>query len=312
MESKPELSHRAPEVKDTFTKPIESTIPAEPFTTYGQEDLREVRLDLAKEKGGDKDSKDRQKKTGEFEPFVNPEPTNDHLLINGYNGNFAQRMSLNRKVAERVLKIAHLDGKVVFTSLVSSKKPSAEAQGEELVAKRNLFFGEKIEDDNKDNPYHRVIPTSQGWRIEINNTRIMEELEKKKLTGKELENKFIQEFNVHLGQGLWGCIWREKLTTVKDKRLVRKIAANFLAHGPTFLLPATLELLLPSLPTNWYSLIGMGLFFQALYNGILQFRKLDSLGEYLMPFVEVDKVARSLTYLFLKGNTLVREKEQEK
>lgn len=310
MEITPQEHRTSEKIKPSSEKPKSILSPQEHNLLTDLRQLHEVRSDLKKEKNGESE-KPKSQKTDGFEPFVNPEPTNDPLLINGYNGNFAQRMDLNRKVAERVLKIAHLDGKVVFTSFVASKKPSAEAQGEELVAKRNLFFGEKIEDENKDNPYHRVIPTPEGWRIEINDTRIMKELEEKKLTGKELESKFIQEFNVHLGQGLWDCIWREKLTTVKDKRLIRKTIVGFIAQAPLFLM-ATSKLLAPELPAYWYTFVGIGLLDQILYNSIPQVRKIDALWELLMPSVEIDKVGRSLAHLFFKGNTLAREKKEEK
>ncbi len=43
-----------------------------------------------------------------FEPFVNPEPTEDPLFINGYVGNFAQQMELNRKGIEERSKLPTL------------------------------------------------------------------------------------------------------------------------------------------------------------------------------------------------------------
>jgi len=248
----------------------------------------------------------KETRTDGFEPFVNPEPTENPLFVNGYVGNFAQVMELNRVGIERVLKIAHLDGKVVLVN-VSSLRFDAEAQGNELAAKRTPSFGEKIEEDHEENPFLKVVPTPQGWRIEINDARITEELTEKKLSGKKLQKEFIKRFDGHLKEALKECIWREKLSSEKDKyfRLKR---FNSLWFASTLIITSVLinpnDLLFN---TSFYFISN------AIVNLLTNLkipdkvRKIDALWEYFMPFVEVDKVARSAAFLVVKGRTLVKE-----
>ena len=245
-----------------------------------------------------------------FEPFVDPETQEGRLFVNGYNGNFAQRMELNRKGVERVLEIAHLDGTVILTSLIAPRK-SSEAQGNELAAKRNLFFGDKIQDENRENPSHRVISIPEGWRIEINDTRILEELKNRNLTGEKLQTEFIKHFNARLNQGMWECIWKEKFSSVKDIGFTRKL------YSSTILLalpPVSIVTLggINFLPLVIFIPVSLG--FIGTVNGFVnsgnRFRKLDAPWEYFMPMVEIDKVARSAVFLTFKGRTLVKEVKQ--
>lgn len=252
-----------------------------------------------------------------FEPFVNPEPTNNPLFVNRYNGNFAQQMELNRKGVERVLKIAHLDGQIILTSLNPLRQRSVEANSDgSVTGKRSLFFGEKMQDDEIENPLRRVVPIPEGWRIEINDTRIREELEKGKLTGKKLQKKFIRHFSEQLNQGIMTCTVREKLTGIKDKHFKIKL---FDTLGPV-VVHSGLSLfwlyvgfskfssIIPIIVGIESTYIIMNILIQGDKNYPLR-RKMDHKLEYLMPLLEIDKVIRTFAYLSLKGN-LVRETKQ--
>ena len=262
------------------------------------------------------------------------ESTGSQLFVDGYNGNYAQQMDFNRRGIGRVLRIAHLDGRVVLVSLSTSRERSLEANPDgSVAAKRSFLLGKKMQDENKENPIRRVIPASEGWRIEINDTRIREELEKKKLTGKKLQTEFIKTFNAQFIHGLWGCVWREKLTGVKDKYLKEKMIYTIFLP---LVVNSSIFLIIPS-----FHALGIGLFFDLVgyrfLNSYLEgrdvarknmseifrkyvpeedfsftprARKVDSFVESFMPRVEIDKVIRTFAFLQLKGRKLVREKKE--
>lgn len=277
--------------------------------------------------------REKTPQTDGFEPFVNPEPISNPIFINGYTGNFAQRMELNRKGVEKVLKIAHLDGKVVLVSMPSSRTRSVDANPDGTVTgKRNLFWGEKIEND-EENPLRQVIATPQGWRIEINDTRIREELEKKNPTGKKLQAEFTKHFNEQLKQGLLESIQREKLSSEKDEHFKGKllyatllpILTQVVAGAPIFInhpFRATLfgvgSTILSYIVFNLFGELRKGEM-RNIENILKEldpnfnprkfsvYRHTDSLFEDLMPQIEIDKVARTWIFLSLKGRTLVKE-----
>lgn len=289
------------------------------------ERLEEIRFGLHQEsnnhgrEGGDSKDTHDQRSDGS-EPFLNLEFKEEDLFVNSYGGNYAQVMQLNRKGVERVLKIAHLEGKVHLTNLQPNRS-RAEVHGNELAAKRRLFFAEKIEDNAKENPLYRVVSTPEGWRIAINDRRIMEDLNEKKLTGEKLQRTFIKKFNQLLNKSVFECIRKEKTTGIKDKYFIRKALIVAINPGTTLSLWASGVFHLDTSLTTYFviavgsNLVGLlgklqterlGIFSSA-YIG----RKLDAPWEYLMPQVEIDKVARAYAYLTGKGRTLVREVGKE-
>lgn len=279
-------------------------------------------------KGKDNDSQPQVKNPRKygFEPFINPEPQDDQLFVNEYNGNFAQQMELNREGVEQLLKIAHLEGKVILTSLNSSRQRSIEANPDgSVTSKRSLFIRERIEDD-KENPLHRAIPIPEGWRIEINDGKIMENLTAKNLTGEKLKKKFAKEFNNQLKQGIKDSIVKEKLTTTKDDSYKIKLGTLALVSAGALLLGTSLfSSMHPILATggtivtflmaNGYTNISI-LIFEKKLSSLLPIspytvRKTDAPWEYFMPLVEVDKVLRSLLFLTFKGKRLVKESKDK-
>lgn len=282
-------------------------IPQKPFIEGEKEEQKRPQQHL----------KDR---TSSFEPFVNPEPKENQLFVNSYNGNFAQQMDLNREGIEKVLKTAHLDGQVFLTSLSPNRQRSIEANPDGSVTKkRSPLFGESIGEDQKENPYYRVVSIPQGWRVEINDTRIREELEEKKLAGKKLQTEFTRHFDAQLKQGTWECIWREKLTSIKDRHLKSKLKLTL--GGPLMASMISLAISTLVFKMNFNEVItasvGSVETLYILYNVTSQstsgeLRKIDHLWEFLMPQVEIDKVLRSAAFLTYKGRTLVKKAKQPK
>lgn len=285
-------------------------------TTEGlKERIKAIRFGLGKETEKDSKAKKPQKpqklKLDGFEPFVNPKPTNTLLFVNGYNGNFAQNMELNRKAVERALRIAHLDGQVVLTSLVSSRKTSVDANPDGTVtAKRALFVGEEIEREEKAVPYYKVVNIPQGWRIEINDKRIREELmEKEGLGAREVQKAFIRRFNGLVKKGIKDCIVKEKLSSVKDKQnRVKKVLSLWIPSFSVFL--ATLINDWGSIPTAiLFGHLGYNMINSAYSRQSPLRRKIDYPWEMVLPPVEIDKVLETLAYLSIKGRRLIGEKK---
>ena len=300
-----------------FVVPIESNHSEEEPEREAQ--IQEIRFGLQQENNneeGESEEKGSPQKSDGFEPFVSQEPQEEHSFVNLYGGAYSQRMELNRGAVERALKIAHLDGKVFLTTLTPSRDRSTEAQSNELVAKRFLFFGEKTQKEEEDNPLYRVVSVPEGWRIEVNDQRITEELTEKRLDGKELQKAFVGKFNGLVKEGLFECIRREKLSSEKDKdfipKLLNSMAYLSIPHLERFLFSFSPIYLIPN-----YVIILMflaqGNARARLTNQGWVFRKhIDSSWEYFMPPVELDKVARAFAYTVGKGRTLVREIKEDK
>jgi len=280
----------------------------------------------------------KETRTNGFEPFVDPETQENQLFINGYNGNFAQKMDLNRQGIEKVLKIAHLEGQVFLTTLSPNRQKSIEANPDGSVsAKRFLLYEEKAGEDEKDSPLSRVVAVPQGWRIEINDARLTEELTERKLGGQELQRAFIKRFDAQLKQGLLKSIWREKCSSEKDKYFKSK---RFFSLLPVIEQALTAVFLSTHPFSGTYIAVGYTIASYAFFNWLGElfkartrsienllkelgpsfsprrftlFRQIDSFWEYFMPLVEIDKVARAFVYLspIGKGRTLVKEKKTE-
>ncbi len=239
-----------------------------------------------------------------FEPF-GPSDYPNANFVNGYRGNFSYIMQINRKAVEKVLKIAHLDGKVYLSSFDASSKRSIEANSDgSITAKRGLFMGQKIEDENRE-PLYKVKAVPQGWRIEINDKRMVDTLSEKGLSGEKLKKEFISNFNGFVNAGLLQAVMREKLSEEKDTNFKGKVLLfvlqPVLAFGFQFsasgINPGSIRF--GAIFSLFY--IGLGNLFT--YNRL---RKTDNPLEIFMPFVEVDKVARTYSFLQGKGRALVK------
>jgi hypothetical protein len=253
-------------------------------------------------------------KPSKFESFKTSEEIKSNLFVNLYGGHYADSMELNRKAIERVLKLAHLDGKVFLTSRGVSRDRSIDANPDgSVTSKKSLFIREKPEDEDK-NPYSRVISIPEGWKIEINDQRIMEELIDKRMSEKKTKATFVNKFDNLLGEKLLQCIVQEKLSTIKDKNFKYKLYAStanpviqallsalFKEKWPIDFIANTVfpSLLAYTICNSFPRLVGSSA------------RKTDHLWEYVLPSVEIDKVAESSAYLFMSGQKLVREKKDQ-
>lgn len=237
-----------------------------------------------------------------------PKPTRK-FFVDDYTGNFAQQMIITNH-AEQALRIANLDGSVLLTSMSPSRQRSIDANPDgSVTSKRNLIFGEKINQDDQENPLRRVAATPNGWSIEINDTRITDELMERNLTKPELQKQFTDRFNSVLRGAIMECVWREKLTDEKDKDATsKKVRAS--------LLPPIISItgrLIAGIKLNTIDHIILVAVSAPLTYAVINIlnlseRKIDHLWENFMPEVEIDKVARTYAYLSLKGRDLVREK----
>lgn len=285
-----------------------------------QKRIQEVCFNIHQEENKERREEEnpQKQKTSGFEPFINDgENGKRNLLVNLYGGNFAQKMELNRKAVERVLKIAHLEGQVFLSSLSPNRHRSIEANPDGSVSgKGSLMLGEKIE-DKKDNPLYKIAPILQGWRIEINDQKLTEELtEKEKLTGKELQRVFVKRFNEILRKSLKDCVSKEKLSSIKDKSYGVKLFFSILYD----IYPSS-TLIVSHRPLDFAYTIGAIAMTHAFLNilclGLIRLRvatrrrNIDHPLEMFMPQVEVDKVARAFAYLQVKGRRLVRGTREE-
>lgn len=274
----------------------------------------------------------KPKKISNFEPFGIPVENQDgKLFVNNYHGFHAQNMELDRKAVERVLKIAHLDGPVFLTFMTYSRGRSLDANSDGSVsARKSRFFGEKINGENE-NPHMKITSLPVGWKIELNDQAIMENLMERKLDSQNRQKVFIKEFNDLTINGLLGCIAKEKLSSIKDKYFKNK--RNWSIYFPAInALGALISqasqrsiVLQSSVVLLSYALInGLSLVHARNARQMEEFlrehginidrdsnfisRKVDHPWELFMPMVEIDKVIESFAYLSTAGRALVREK----
>jgi hypothetical protein len=315
--------------------------------TGGFEKKERIANILAKITGKEKStikSDQQPKKTNlnnKFEPFEIPEGDQENnLFVNSYHGHHAKDLELNRRAVEKVLRLAHLDGQVFLSSLPLSRNRSLDANADGSVsAKKSIFWGEKL-DEEKDNPYYRASNILQGWKIEINDQRMMDELMEKKIDPKKRQKIFINKFNSFTMSGLERCIRKEKLSSVKDRYLKNKLISSLIAPAiqmGIILRPSNFAL---AKYNHWedvfwatfatfitYFLMNLS---SSMIKKIIEHpygqreekssqklnlkkssinRKLDHPWEWIMPEVEIDKVVGSFAYLNVFGQKLIREKQ---
>lgn len=253
---------------------------------------------------------------GDWEPFLQ-EPAGNNRFLNFYNGNYAQDMEINRKRVEQAIKVAGLEGNVVLTSLSYSRTRSIEANPDGSVAgKKGSFWGEKPED--AENPYHRVTSIPEGWRIEICDQRIHDELSRK-YSGEKLKKKNIESINRHLRAGIWQAVWKEKLSFTQDNlRPIKAVVSFFplIAEPIRFITKGDLGS--HALPIDigieiigYFMIYNVGLnlatvIYDKVNHSNVSQRNLTSFYEIFMPLLEVDRAARAFAYLNIKGRNLVR------
>lgn len=247
-----------------------------------------------------------------FEPFVGSEQDSFYLFVNAYNGIYARDMALNRKAVERTLQLAHLDGKVILANSSLSRSRAIDGPNPDgsVAQKRNTVFGAKLEDD-KENPLYKVTPIPKGWRIEINDNKLMEDIQKNKnLTAEQTKKQFIGRFNELTRKGLMESVLKEKLTSIKNKDLKIKLFSSL--FPPAF---AAFSILLD---VNSKAAILTILIQNVLINiqsadrSSYVHRHIDHPFEFTMPMVEIDKVIEAAAYLNTKGRTLVKESKSPK
>lgn len=236
-----------------------------------------------------------------FEPFTNASDRDRNLFVNDYDGNYCKDMELNREMVERVLKIVHLDGQIFLTRYAPTKGL--------------LFRGPQIKKKQREVSDYRVVNIGEkGWNIQVNDRKIIEDLERKRLNGEELKRDFIKKFNGVLKDALFESIVREKLSGEKmDDFLGSVLASVSIPLASAFAFQAAVrDISRIAVPTFVNSIV----FFALIQTsgrifGAQGIRKLDSFWEYFMPPVEIDKVARAYAFLKGKGQNLVKDRDAE-
>lgn len=262
-----------------------------------------------------------------FEPFINPEHNPNNLFVNNYGGSYGKNMELDRKGIEAVLRIAHLNGKVFLSSMPKSRDRSLEGVNKDgsVEVKKTLMLEDETQGKDENNPLLRTVPIPEGWRIEINDEMMMEELQKKKLTGKKLQGKFVQGFNGVFTTSVFECIRREKLSSVKDRHFREKLMALYALTVPPLQLASMILVMfrdadqlesLIEIGSAYFLITLVGNFYMDHKKKSLEYpdsfylsRPIDHPWEYILPPVEIDKVARTLVLLSLPGKKLVKERK---
>ena len=260
-----------------------------------------------------------------FEPFISDSQPGDRF-INLYNGAFSQQMKLNRRKAEEFIRIAGLEGSIVLTSVPRSRIRNIDVNPDGTVtARKSLSHGESPKEWVEEKPV-RAISIPEGWRIEVCDQLIMDELLSQE-TRKPLDKRFVERINPEVRSILQRIVIREKLTREKDADFRLRLAETV---GTTFLITSLsvnrwlfrFPLETSTIGYEIFSFIAWHLIFYAGINllgfinrgglrniKILERRNIRNnniLPEMFGPPVEYDRVLRSLLYANLKGRNLVK------
>jgi len=249
-----------------------------------------------------------------FEPFVattpsQPESNTRNRFINNYDGPYATMLRLNRVAIERFIELSGFDGIITLASLPCSRNrtyldinPDATAS-----AKKGLRIGQRRLED-EENPYYKVNATADGWAVQINGQKILEEIQDKPSRKTTDDVRFARRFNDYLRGGLTACVRGETMSNAKDEIFNLKLWYTCLAIGGgaigQLISPAHLDLtgLIVTSPfafavANW--MISRGL--EVHPNS----RMREGLVESFLPPVRIDDYTRGRGYLGFRGRTLV-------
>jgi len=253
------------------------------------------------------------KPNSDWESF-NTQPDPSRCFINLYGGPFSQNMELNRTNAERLLEVTGIEGKIILADGPMDRSRYIDGINSDgsVTARRRLFWGEKIQDEDK--PHSLVKSVPEGWRIEIPGQDIMDELLRKE-SKVPLGKRFASRFNQSLRTAMGGVIVREKLTAEKDPYFVRRLVESLIFPALSVYLSSSDGFTLYALDNGIRFIL---LMYGAMNCGSRVFgaermiqRSLRSFYEYLMPMIEIDRVLRGLAFANLKGRNLVRLRPDE-
>ena len=263
-----------------------------------------------------------------FEPFVQTEepqrfyPPRRHRFINNYGGPYAMKMELNRTAVERFIQLSRLEGNITLSSLPYSRTRSyLEINPDATVsAKRGLTLGQNNLEE-EENPYYRVIATGDGWAVQINGQRILQEINDNPSGKNKDVDRFSKEFNRLLRHALSECVVKEKLTSTKDMFFYDKLFT-------TITQPA-IAAVLSSVTSHgniqeFVSDLGFRMVVTIpIVYGLVDFMKRKNNPAYLetnprqgvevfLPPVLIEDVIIGKGYLDFKGRTLVRPQMERK
>lgn len=283
--------------------------------------VRDVAAILGKEK--------EPKGDRNFEPLTPPEnaePPKQNLFLSEYDGPYAMRMEVNRTAVEKFLALARLDGTVALGSMTSVRTRNYREVNSDgtVAAKKASLFGEQMGENKDENPCFRTIPTQDGWRIEIQGDKILEEVNEKKHKKRTDAERFIEKFNGLLRQGLNECVTKHKFTNAKDtfavfKKMVMLFDTVFITSTSTvvsggdikeFVLVYTMFIGLLAI-RNGITNIQMKMERPEFYEDMHRVNPRRGKEVFLHP-LRIEDVVLSKTYLEFMGRTLVREKKKEK
>lgn len=259
-------------------------------------------------------------KSTDFEPFVpKEEPTlpKKYRFICNYGGPYTMQMELNRTAVERFIHLSHLGGTITLSSLPYSRtRGNMEVNPDfSVTGKRKLTWNER-KIDEKENPYYRVVATTDGWSVQINGSRILEETNEKQKGNSPKEESFVQLFNTCLRLVLTECLIREKLSDEKNILFRNKLFTTL--FQPAFQIFLSAAFHHHSLPEFIYDLtLKMCIFVPVCYGAVHVIGiKLGSLDanpreglKIFLPPIRIEDVIIGKGYLEFKGRTLVRSQK---
>lgn len=250
----------------------------------------------------------------EWEPFCS-EPTAGQKFVNLYGGPFAQQLELNRTNAERLIVVAAISGQIILSDIPMDRKRYLDGVNPDgsVTVRRQLFFGQKIDQEKSDKKQSLVTAIPQGWKIEIPGQEILETLARQK-SNRPLNERFTGKVNERLRVSLNEIILREKLTSKNNAELRLRIFASILP--PLYTLGFDILIGINKAIANLRKDLIVIFIAYGVFNSVLPSleedytkRSIGSWYEHFMPPVEIDRVIRGLAFVNGKGRNLVRLKQ---
>ena len=172
-----------------------------------------------------------------WEPLTECLPSENFICQ--YGGPFAQKLELNRRVIDKFLVLAGLDGPFVLKdSLLRQGRslPDINHDGS-VTSKGSLRWGDKLRLPTRQPNILFQVESEKtgGYTAAINGGLILERLmEKTNLGVRELADPFAKQYNRYLSVGLKEALLKDKLTFSGDPFFTGRLHFTYLVYDKIF------------------------------------------------------------------------------
>lgn len=286
-------------------------------------DFRHIIKRRPNESGPSQNPVEQPRSENPWVPFLdNPQPEDNFVVL--YGGPFASLLQYNSENAERLLKVAGFDGRVVVSDLDPNFVPSTTTITPDLNADGSIARRKPSPADlfkkpgySQEGKFSRIQTTPEGVRIEIAGGRILEslrELDRRQHNNRRIDERFLKIFNTELRKSMTKALWEEKISVHNFRDALNHLetivgsSIPFAALGDGADVSDVRSLFWP---LGLWTFVNLSGYTMGRFVGKKMGRTIESPAEIMFPPDDVDRFTRGMAFLEIKGRNLVRLKPQE-